>query len=236
MERQETALEKWGKLKTEGIPIQEHLLNILKASLSTAPFIGGIASLITDYIPSARLKRLEGFAEAIGQDLERLQERINAEYITTDDFAFIFEKTFRAVAENPQSVKLEVFRGILVNAAIGRDIPEEEKEFFLNLAMNLSTLHIRILKFMVSPEEYLKGVGIPKERIQGGFSHFFPIAIPGIKPDVIRSAFADLHRYGLTNTGPEILGTTTAGQGLELLGDRVSELGKRFIQFCSIPR
>ena len=29
----------------------EHILNILKAGLATAPFCGGIASLISDYIP-----------------------------------------------------------------------------------------------------------------------------------------------------------------------------------------
>jgi hypothetical protein len=222
-------------LKAEGIPIQEHLLNILKAVLSTSPLTGPIASLITDYIPSAHFTRLEVFVEVIAQDLERLQNRIETDYITTDEFAFMFENTFRAVAENYQADKLEAFRGILINAAIRREITGEEKEFFLNLAMNLTTIHIRILKFMVTPDEYLAKMGIPREKIQGGFNHFFPIAIPGIQMDVIRSAYADLNRYGLTNTGPEIFGTTTAAQGLELLGGRVTNLGKHFIQFCSIP-
>jgi hypothetical protein len=231
----ETAIAKVERIKTEEKPLTEHILNIIKAGLSTVPFTGGIASLMTDYIPTARAMRLEHFAEAIASDLDRLQDKVNAEYLKTDDFAFMFEKTFRAVAENPQNEKLEAFRGILVNSAISKDLSEVEKEYFLNLTMNFSTLHIRILKFMAKPEEYLAEVGIPKEQIQGGFSHFFPIALPGIQLEVIKSAFADLFRYGLTNTDQGIFGLMTSGQGLDLLVGRVSKLGIRFIQFCSVP-
>jgi len=232
----QTALEKWKTYKKEGRPIAEHIINIFKAGLSAAPFSGAIASLMSDYIPHARARRLEEFAEQVAADLLRLQDRIDEDYFRTDDFAFLFEKSFRGVAEYPQREKLEAFRGILVNAAIVGDLAEEEKEFFLNLAMNLTVLHIRILKFMAFPEEYLDQAGIPQVQIQGGFSNFFPIAIPGVELSVIRLAFGDLHRYGLINTDQSIFGTMTSGQGLDLLRGRVSDLGKRFIHFCTLPQ
>lgn len=47
----------------------DHLINILKAGLSTAPFCGGIASLMSDYIPTQRTKRLDQFAERVACDL-----------------------------------------------------------------------------------------------------------------------------------------------------------------------
>jgi hypothetical protein len=53
-ERNQSALEKWQRLKAEGKPITEHILNIIKAGLSAAPFAGAMASLMTDYIPSSR--------------------------------------------------------------------------------------------------------------------------------------------------------------------------------------
>ena len=109
----ESALEKWERRKAEGLPITEHILNILKAGLSAAPFSGAIASLMTDYIPSSKTRRLEEFAEQIAEDLLRLQASVNTEYLKTDNFAFIFEQSFRAVAEYPQKEKLEAFRGIL---------------------------------------------------------------------------------------------------------------------------
>ncbi len=235
-ESNESALVRWQRVKLEGRPMAEHIVNILKAGLSAAPFAGALASLMTDYILTARAQRLEQFAEQIAEDLSNLQDRVDSAYLKTDDFAFMFEKSFRAVAENPQREKLEAFRGILVNSAIRKDLTEEEKEFFLNLAMSLSTLHLRILRFMATPEEYLRVAGVPQESIQGGFSQFFPVALPGIQLDVIRSAFGDLYRNGLISTDQSIFGTTTSGQGLHLLRGRVTKLGQDFIRFCSVPK
>jgi hypothetical protein len=147
----------------------------------------------------------------------------------------MFEKCFRGAAENPQQEKLDAFRGILVNSAIRQDLSEEEKEYFLNMTNTLTALHIRILKFIAEPIAYLEAAGIPQNQIHGGFSQFFPVAIPGIELDVIRSAFGDLHRMGFTNTDQSIFSTMTAGQGLQLLGGRVSKFGMRFIQFITSP-
>ena len=213
----------------------EHILNALKAGLATVPFCGGVASLMTDYIPSAKQKRLEDFAQQLAQDLTDLQDRVNQSVILTDEFAFLFEKCFRGVAENYQSEKLEAFRGILVNAAIGTNVSDDEAEYFLSLVNNLSALHIRILSFMADPRSYLAANGIPTDRIQGGFSSFFPIAIPQVDIEAIKSAFGDLYQAGMISTDKVIFSTGTSGQGLQLMGDRVTAFGKRFISFCTKP-
>ena len=213
----------------------EHVLNVLKAGLATTPFCGGIASLMNDYIPSAKVERLTKFAEQLAADLTALQDKVNEERLLTDQYAFLFEQSFRGVAESYQEEKLDAFRAVLINAAIGVDFGEDENEYFLNLISTLSVLHIRILTFMARPLEYLEANGISRERIQGGFSQFFPVAIPGVDVSAIKSAFGDLHQYGLINTDKSIFSTMTSGQGLHLLGDRVSEHGKRFIAFCTAP-
>ena len=43
------------------------------------------------------------------------------------------------------------------------------------------------------------------------------------------------HSFGLINTDKGIFGTMTAGQGLELLRGRVSNLGLRFMEFIKTP-
>ncbi|MGD0005847.1 MAG: hypothetical protein ABSE06_16660 [Anaerolineaceae bacterium] len=101
-ENHQAAIERWQRFKTEGRPVSEHILNILKAGLSAAPFMGAIASLLTDYIPTYRANRLEQFSEQIAEDLLRLQNQVDSNYLQTDEFAFMFERCFRAVAENPQ--------------------------------------------------------------------------------------------------------------------------------------
>lgn len=234
-ESREALVERWERMRHEGLGIAEHILIILKAGLNAAPFAGAIASLMSDYIPTSRAKRLEDFARAVATDLDHLRSLVREKYLLTDDFAFLFEKCFRGVAENPQREKIAAFRGILINASIQFDIAEEEKEYYLNLANSLSVLHIRILKFMAAPERYLNEIGISTSRIRGGFSQMFLEAIPGVQIQVIRSAFGELFRYGLINTDQTIFGTMTSGQGLDLLKGRVSELGIRFINFCMVP-
>ena len=232
---QPSVLSKWEEAKAEGRPGAEHILNIFKAGLAGAPFTGAIASLINDYIPNSRGRRLESFSEQVASDLYALRDRVEAEYLRTADFAFMFQQCLRGAAENHQKEKLEAFRGMLVNAATRRDLSEEEKEYFLNLAMSLSALHLRILRFMAFPTEYLESMAIPASSIVGSFRNFFPVAISGVSVEVIESAFADLYRYRLTNTDHTIFTTMTSGQGLQLLAGRISDLGRRFIEFCISP-
>jgi len=190
---------------------------------------------MTDYIPTRKIRRLEQFAEELAENLDELKNRVDESRILTDEFAFLFEKCLRGVAENYQTVKLDSFRNILVNSAIGINLSGNEKEYFLNLVTTLSVLHIQILKFMAHPVQYLEMNGILAEQIRGGFSDFFPVAIPGTDLDVIKSAFGELHQYGFINTDKTIFSTMTSGQGLDLLGNRVSNLGRKFIEFCSRP-
>ena len=60
--------------------------------------------------------------------------------------------------------------------------------------------------------------------------------IARLNPEVVKSAFGDLHQAGLINTDKSIFATMTSAQGLQLLGGRVSDLGNRFIHFCMVPK
>ena len=213
--------------------VGEHILNILKAGLATAPFCGGIASLLNDYIPNAKMKRLEEFTQRLAADLLDVQDQVRESDLLTDEFAFLLEKCFRGVAENYQAEKLEAFRCILVNAAVGSSLAEEEKEYYLNLVGTFSALHIRILTFLANPRAYLTAHGIPEYAVRGGLPSIFRTAIPGVEIEVVKSAFGDLYQYGLINTDKSMFNTMTAGEGLHLLGDRVTPHGRGFVAFCT---
>jgi hypothetical protein len=213
----------------------EHIFNIITAALASVPTGASFASLIKDYIPNAKFKRIENFAKQIAKDLKRLNDIIDKDYITKDEFAYMFEQAFRGVAQNYQKDKIEAFRGILINSAIRQDVRQEEKEFFLNLADNLSVLHIRILKFLANPRDYIKEQEIYPNSIQGGFRDIFRTLMPETYMSIIESAFGDLYQMGFINTDKSIFHTMTAASGLQLIGDRVSDLGKKFIEFCKAP-
>lgn len=218
-----------------GTPPAEHVLNIFKAILATTPFTGGISSLLTDYIPCSRQKRLETFAEEVARDLQVLSDKVNASNLLTDEFSYIFEQSFRGAAECYQREKLGAFRGILVNSAVANDVQQDEKEYFLVLANKLSALHLRILAFLVAPRDYLTKHGINEHSVRGGFSQMFAAIMPEVGTSVVESAFGDLYQLGLITTDKSIFHTSTSAQGLRLLGDRMSELGHTFIRFCTAP-
>jgi len=218
-----------------GSAAAETVLNIFKAVLASAPFTGGITSLITDYIPSSRFRRLEEFAQEVASDLKRVANKVEEADLQTDEFAFIFERAFRGAAEHYQREKLQAFRGILVNAAIRKGIRHEEKEYFLVLVNSLSVLHLRILRFMAEPRPYLAELGIDERSVRGGFSDMLGMVLPGVDAKIIESAFGDLYQMGLISTDKDIFYTMTSAQGLPFLGDRVMPLGRRFIDFCRVP-
>lgn len=218
-----------------GSPASETILNILKAALSTAPFTGGIASLITDYIPSSRFRRLEEFAQQVAEDLRSVAAKIDEAYLRTDEYAYLFEQSFKGAAEHYQREKLEAFRGVLVNAAITKDLGQGEKEHYLGLVNSLSVLQLRILMFMAEPRRYLADIGIDERDVRGGFADMFRTVLPGIDMELVKSAFGDLYQSGLIRTDKTIFGTMTSAQGLQLLSNRVTPLGQRFIEFLTPP-
>lgn len=220
------------QLKKSGI--NEHIINVFKAAVATVPFAGGIATLMSDYIPSQRQKRLEEFAQNVANDLEIFKEEVNENYILTDEFSFIFEKCFKGGVENYQKEKIIAFKAILINSLIDFGTTQNEKEYYLNLVDNLSLLHIQILSFMAFPRDYVKFNGINESSINGGFSDFFPIVISDVSLDTIKIAYKDLYNYGFLNTDSGIFGTMTSSQGWSLLGDRVTKSGRKFIDFITI--
>jgi len=213
----------------------EHIFRIITAVLASVPIGASFAALIKDYIPNSKLRRIEDFAKRIAEDLKRLEDKLDKNYILKDEVAYMFEQAFIGVAQNYQKEKIESFRGILLNSMIRQDIKQGEKEYFLNLVNRLSVLHIRILKFLANPKDYIQGQEINPNSIQGGFREIFRTLMPEIDMFVIESSFNDLYQMGFINTDKSIFHTITSSGGLQLVGDRVSDLGKKFIEFCKAP-
>lgn len=210
------------------------LVNIFKAVIVDFPASSKIAKELKDYIHLKRLQRLEAFSKNVADDLEHLGESINKEIITTVEFVSIFEQCFRGASKNHQKEKLAAYRAIVINSAQTNSLSIDEKEYFINIVNTLTALHLKILQFIAKPEAYLAENDIPVSTIRGGYSIFFPVALPGVDLEVIKLAFDDLYKKGFINTDKSIFNTMTYGQGIELLENRMSKLGDKFIDFCSL--
>jgi len=106
----------------------EHIINGIKAVLANVPIGSGIASLISDYIPSQRELRLIEFTESISKDLSELQDEINENYLKSDEYAFIFEKCYKGAVENYQKEKIMLPENKYVRFSAIKDVVKMENK------------------------------------------------------------------------------------------------------------
>lgn len=216
-------------------PLGEILLGLSKATLASIPAGASVASLVSDYLNAAKFSRFELFLDRVRSDLEELEQKIDVDYVKTEDFSYLAEQCLKGGADQPQEAKRSAFRGILVNSALNQTTAEEEREYFLGLVDRFSSLQLRILKFMAQPEAYLRQVGIPKLEVGGNFNSMFQRVFPGVSRETLMGALDELHRYGLVGSGKDMFNAMTSGSGLPLLQGRVTAHGREFIRFCTSP-
>ena len=214
---------------------EEIIEPISKFVFSTLPWTGGISELIGSHFSKKRRQRLESFLNTLLEDFSKLQKRINKAILDSDEFSDRLEQVLQAVTTTPHLKKHELFRGILLNAAIRGVKSNFDVDYYLYLIDNLSELHLRILQFLQFPENHLKQLEKDTKMLTGGFASMFRYAFPDTSNDSLRSAFGDLYRLKLLNTDDAIFATMTSASGLNLLGNRVTELGKSFLEYCLVP-
>lgn len=214
---------------------KDYIAIALKTSLSNVPVVGGmLVELMDSFIPESKAKRLLEFVAQLRIDVDRIQNRINKEYVKTDEFAYLFEQTFRAVNENYQKEKIEAFRSILVNSLINTNVKSEEKELILNTVKNLTVRHIKLLKMFSNPEKYVQ-----ENRIQiSNYSSAATITIfneifIGYDDAQIRLILNDLYNMGLTNLDTEQLNTQLSYYGLDMVKNRLMPFGRSLVRFIS---
>lgn len=220
----------------EKTPISNHIVNVVKAAISGIPIIGGsINSLVNDYIPNKKLKRLLDFTKQLSENIERFKDEIDEEFVKTDEFAYLFEQTYKLVLENYQKEKLDSLLALLVNSLRGQDLKADTTEYYLKKIETLSPLHLGLLRFLSFPVDCFAELGIKPEDIKDhDFSRTLQAYFRDVPLDVLKGVFGDLYQMGFTNTDRSIFGTLTAGSGVDIISGRVSSLGKDFMKFCTL--
>jgi len=220
----------------EKTPTSDHIVNVVKAAISVIPTIGGpISSLVNDYIPNKKLKRLLDFTKQLSENIERFKDEIDEEFVKTDEFAYLFEQTYKLVLENYQKEKLDSLLALLVNSLRGQDLKADTTEYYLKKIETLSPLHLGLLRFMSFPVDCFAELGIKPEDVKDhDFSRTLQAYFRDVPLDVLKGVFGDLYQMGFTNTDRSMFGTLTAGSGVDIVSGRVSSLGKDFMKFCTL--
>jgi len=195
----------------EKTPISNHIVNVVKAAISGIPIIGGgINSLVNDYIPNKKLERLLDFTKQLSENIEMFKDEIDEEFVKTDEFAYLFEQTYKLVLENYQKEKLDSLLALLVNSLRGQDLKADTMEYYLKKIETLSPLHLGLLRFLSFPADCFAELGIKPEDIKDhDFSRTLQAYFRDVPLDVLKGVFGDLYQMGFTNTDRSIFGTLT---------------------------
>ena len=226
-----TSLER----KLANSPQLEVILTTLKSLLSLSQIGSVFSVLLSEYIPSRRMLRLETFTNELADEFKKIEDKIDPEFITSDEFAFLFEQCYKAASENYEKEKLNAFKAIIINSSFDKSVINSEKEFFFNLTRQLTTLHIQMLFFLSDTRGYINKMNLNENQIQGGYKEFMPTIFPKIDYETIKIIIDDLNKYGLTTLKSQVFSTITASSGLRLLGDRhTTTFGDKYLSFINI--
>lgn len=206
------------KLDLQNHPAYDHVRAAILAGVNAIPYIGSpLGSLMDSYIPTQKEKRIFKFIDEISQEVEKVKDKVKQDNIHTDEFAFLFEKTFKGVFDNYQKEKIDAYKAIFINALIDKgNIETEQKEVFLHILDNLTVRHLRIL-------------AVVNAHNSGDLTQTVQQYYPSYAQEEIYYIMDDLRNMGLIPAKGQLY-----DQGLNVNFNQLSETGKRFVQFISI--
>lgn len=210
-----------------------------KAAIAAVPLVGGSAAELFSLIITPPLsKRRDEWIESIVEGLKNLEDRLDGfsvENLKDDDsFTTTVLYASQIAVRNHQEEKLKALKNAVLNSALHNEPDDDLQAIFLGYVDTSTGWHLRILKFLDDPQDWLSQNGIAAPNIHmGATSTVLETAfqdLRGKRPfyDLI---VKDLHSKGLL--GVDSLHTIMSASGV--MAQRTTPFGKQFIDFVSEP-
>lgn len=210
--------------------------SIAKGSIGAIPLVGSLASEIFGLIVTPPLeKRRAEWMNEVAEKLKELESKgqIDFDKLKDDDrFLDIVLQATSFALKTSEMEKIQCFKNVLTNAAIGKCPDKTKTQIFLNQLDKFTTWHIRILNLINSPKDWYDRQGKePPKYMIGSIYSMLKDAYPELKSQVelIEVIWNDLEKVGFHRTGS----IKTNMSGDEVLSDRTTEFGKEFLEFIS---
>jgi hypothetical protein len=218
---------KKGNKNREIIPIstvQEDFLNIAATISSIAPWIGGpVSSVLSGMSVSRKIERINEVLINMAEEIKGLESEIPKDYVKTDEFQELLEKTLQQVSNERNDEKRRAYATLLANDIKNpaHDI-YEEKIRFLRTLEEIQPNHIHILRaMMLKPDPNSTGMSSVSKTLEKRLPN-----IPTEKIKDLAEQLTDMRLANLTN-----LNTMMTGIGAEQLQSRITSYGQRFIKY-----
>ena len=206
---------------------------IASIAFNAVPVVGGVLSGIADSIIEKRQnRRLNNFLVSIAGDLQALENRMNQEFLQSEDFEDLAEDIFSKAAETRQQEKLQAFKAIFMNTLLSSSPSYNEAAEMADLVDQWQARHIILLKVLANPLSVDEQMGRPVG--EGGslttsISKILKKLLPDWDDDQIDRTWQDLYDKHIHNTP----GTKTmmTDKGIYQLENRLTEYGQKVVGF-----
>ena len=212
---------------------EEVALALTRLGLTSLPVIGAPAAEILGLIVTPMInKRRNEWLEALGKALVALEWRVqavNLERLSQDEvFVTIATHATMLAMRNHQREKLEALRNAVLNATLPSAPDDDLQLIFLNLVDMLTASHLRLLKVLNNPSEWMQRHGIAN-----------PDKSMKIGVDLIEWAFPEWrsHRDYYHLLANELYRREMLDNSWNdtVKPSRTSEFGKQFLEFITSP-
>lgn len=204
----------------------ERLAEFIAIVTSAAPWIGGpVAEIIGGVATNLKIKRVTQFVKEVLDRVENLHTKASEDFVKTEDFADIFEKTAQAVADERDETKRRLFSNYILSNIAAPSISYNHRLKCLRLLIEVDTRHIDLIKALLqSPtaEESDKMMSTPSTTLEERAPH--------LRGD-LSALIHETNTLGLTNIRTDYMNTMMTGGGAANLAGNVTQLGKDLMAF-----
>jgi hypothetical protein len=212
----------------------------VRVALAAVPVLGGsLTEILSMVLTPALTRRRDDWFKELAEAFESVETKVNG--FTTGDlqgnelFVSAAIQATRAAISTHQEEKRAALRNALVNIALGRAPQEDQVQMFLRYVEELTTWHLRVLRFFQSPANHLAAKGLRSEYMMGGGAQVLEDMYPELRGnrEFYDQIATDLHSRGMLNSPPSFLHTSMTGSGM--VAKRTTAIADAFLAFITSP-
>jgi hypothetical protein len=198
-------------------------LDVAAVVTGAIPWLGGsISSVIGGISAGRKYERVRHVLNGVVEDLRDFKSKASEEYVRTEDFEELLEKTLNQVSEERSEEKRKLYRAFLTEAIASPGKPYDEQVRFLRTLDEIQPDHLRIIKALSQPPEGGSG-------ISGSPSNTLSLRLPDMPKERIGDLVGqlnDLRVIGMTS-----LNTMMTFHGAQDLRHSILPYGKRLLAY-----
>lgn len=206
----------------------ERFTELLTIVSGAAPWIGApISGIIGGIATDLKIKRVTQFIKDVLAHVDELHTKKAEEFVKTEDFADIFDKTAQAVADERYETKRSLFANYILNNIATSEISYSFRLKCLRLLEEINSQHLDLLEALLrqpTTTELNMSIGNPKSTVERRAPHL---------RDNLSAIVHETNTLGLTDIRDNYFNTTMTGGGAANLTGSVTPLGKNLLDFIT---